>query len=386
MIALTTLIVAVAVLVPAVVDAVSEPEGSRAIDRRVLVDDVLFETRDRGDGLERRAGAVVVLDRLVAQRVVLVGDQFVPELRRDPARELGRVERGARYHGQDLAVAGVDRDHRPDLVAERGVGGQLQILVDGEHQVLAGHGGLVRQRLEHAALAALELHAAEGVDLLQLLAVVAAKHVIELLLEAVLADVVADFVAAGRDLVDDRQLRRIDLTDITEQMRSDLTIDVGALDLVAHLHAGHLDFPGLDLGHLVARQVSLDLHSHEGGLAPGLVELRVDLRFGHLDELREERDHLLGLLGLAQILGDDLEIEGRPVVDQHLAGAIEDHPAGRIHPHPLDAVLLGRLAHLVALEDLQIDQARGQEPQADEHDDIEVFEAVLKLPDLFFLA
>ena len=145
-------------------------------------------------------------------------------------------------------------------------------------------------------------------------------------------------------------------------------------------------FQDSTIGDFVAREVGLDLDAHEGRLAFGLVEDVVDLLLGHLDELGEHaRSTCLALLGLAQVLRDDLEVEGRTVVDQELAVAVEDHPARSGDLDALDAVLLGVLAHLVALEDLKVDQAGEQQAQAEEHDRVEVAESVLKLPDLFFL-
>ena len=64
--------VAVAAFFPAVIDAVAETNRARAMKLGVFVDQSFLQTSDRGERFERRARRVVVLNRLVAKRMVLV--------------------------------------------------------------------------------------------------------------------------------------------------------------------------------------------------------------------------------------------------------------------------------------------------------------------------
>jgi len=131
-----------------------------------------------------------------------------------------------------------------------------------------------------------------------------------------------------RFLVIQRQLRRVDFADVTQKMRGNVSVNIGTLDFLGHLYAGHRDLPGFDRGDLVARKISFDFNRHKRRLVPSLVQNVADVFFGHLDQLCEQGHDLLCLFGLVEILGNDFEIERRPIVDEQRSVAVKDHSLG----------------------------------------------------------
>ncbi len=82
-----------------------------------------------------------------------IGDQLVPVGAIDAHRELVRVEAGTRNHGQNLAIAGVHGHDGAVAIAQGQLRRALQIVVDGQAQVLAGNGVLDSQIANFASVA-----------------------------------------------------------------------------------------------------------------------------------------------------------------------------------------------------------------------------------------
>jgi len=124
------------VLVAVVEEAVGAP-SARAVDLHVLRDPLL-QAGHRHEDLEGRAGSQLGLDGLVHQGAVGVVDELVPVGAVDAHGEFIGIEAGPRNHGQNLAVAGVHGHDSAVAAAQRKFGGALQVVVDGEPQILAG--------------------------------------------------------------------------------------------------------------------------------------------------------------------------------------------------------------------------------------------------------
>ncbi len=87
---------------------------------------------------------------------------------------------------------------------------------------------------------------------------------------------------------------------------------------------------------------------------------------GHLDHLRELVD---GALDVAHLAGRDLERVGGIVGGEHLAVAVEDEAAVGNHGHHGDAVGLRERVVVLALDDLQPDEAGGDEREGGEREE-----------------
>src|SRR3989338_8708571 len=137
-------------------------------------------------------------------------------------------------HSQELAGPWVENDDRPFLAAQRFFRRQLQVKINGQLDV----GAWQRLgRLEQAR------RRAESVDLYLLAAVDAADQPVIYFFHAVLAEAVPQAIAFTFKA---RQLSRLDLADITEQMRGHATKRIIADRDDADDHAFQLAFLLLD--------------------------------------------------------------------------------------------------------------------------------------------
>ena len=61
---------------------------------------------------------------------------------------------------------------------------------------------------------------------------------------------------------------------------------------------------------------------------------------------------------------DDRDVERRPVLDEHAAVAVEEHAARRAQRQLALMVVLGHLAELLVLDDLEEPERAGEEQEA----------------------
>ncbi len=165
-----------------------------------VLGDVLLQAGDGHDDLEGRAGRELGLDGLVEQRVVGVVDDGVPVALGEADGELVGVEGGARDHGEDLAGVRVHGDDGAVLAFEGLLGGELDVEVDGEPEVLAGGGELLAEVADLLAV---------GVDDDVAGAVLAAEEGVVGGLDAGLADDVAGIVDGVALVVFEHRARRL---------------------------------------------------------------------------------------------------------------------------------------------------------------------------------
>src|SRR5947209_1289107 len=68
------------------------------------------------------------------------------------------------------------------------------------------------------------------------------------------------------------------------------------------------------------------------------------------------------------VLGDEDRIEGRPGIDQWTMAPVKDKAARRRNAPDTNPVAVGHLSQLVALDDLEIVEARAHDTERDEHE------------------
>ncbi len=159
-------------------DAVADAQPAGAIDR-VGRRQARLEERHRDHRLDRRSGRIKALQRLVAQRHVIVARQQVPLVMADPAGKAVGIERRHRRQRQDIAGQAVEDDDRTRFAPQppRRIGLKIGVERQLERTSRDVTGG--RQFAHHLA--------ARG-DLDALGARLAAQILLELLFEPVLAD------------------------------------------------------------------------------------------------------------------------------------------------------------------------------------------------------
>jgi hypothetical protein len=72
----------------------------------------------------------------------------------------------------------------------------------------------------------------------------------------------------------------------------------------------------------------------------------------------------IGPIEIRRLQPDDGDVERRPVLDEHAAVAIEEHAARRAEGQLALMVVLGHLAELLVLDDLEEPERAGEEQEA----------------------
>ena len=349
---------------PAVVDRPVAGVGPRRIDAVLQ--------RGHGDhGLEGRAGRIGGAERLVEQRLAVVGGQGAVVRTGHALDELVGVEARRREQAEDVPVAHVHHHRGAAVVAEHLQPPVLDIGVEGELDRGAG-----RRRQVAAGVAA--HHPALDVDLHLSRAGRAAQGKIESLLHPALADAEArieqDGLGVGAGLGD---VLGADLGDVADHVGEGRR--EGIDPHLAHVGGHARQFRGADVdpGELLPAHV-LD-HRH-GRAARGVLDVllqALEAGFAHRHQLGELAQ---GALDVDVLVLGQQEAEVRPVGRQHHAGAVEDQAARRRRQHHLELVVLG--GHLVAagLEELEVGQPPAQGDEAESEGPAEQDGAALEQP------
>ena len=313
----------------------------------------LFERGDTDDDLEGRAWRIAALDRPVLQRPQLVGVERLPGGAVDARGE--RVGIVGRQAHQREHVAGGRLQHRRRapvaVVAERLLGGPLHLRVEGHLDALALHRlGLVEG--PHLAADAVDHHPAG--------AVLAHQHLVVGALEPRLAD------DRARGHAGVAHLLLAGLADVAEQVRAERLGGIAAGRHLLHDHVGQFEVepPGGDRGHLRQRRVLDHDDRPVGRLTPVPLEVLAQFLLVAPHHLGQQVHRAVEV---ARVLAHDRDVERGPVLDQHLAVAVEDHPARRPQRQGALVVVLRHLAELGVLENLEVPEAAQQEGEQGDH-------------------
>ncbi|GBD18258.1 hypothetical protein HRbin27_00753 [bacterium HR27] len=121
-----------------------------AVEGTLRVEAEIFHPGCHRHDLERRTGRIADLRRPIEQRSALLVVERLPLLGTQPEDEAIGVETGTAYQGTNRPVPRIDRHDASDAIAERLVGGLLQIRIDRRHDI----GSWFRRNLgENASLA-----------------------------------------------------------------------------------------------------------------------------------------------------------------------------------------------------------------------------------------
>ena len=240
------------------------------------------------------------------------------------------------------------------MVAQRPLGRLLQVAIDGEGEVVAGHVGHLLEDA-HAA--------ADGVHLDLLAAAVAAELIVPRALEARLADEVT-LAQVLRGAVG--QLALAHLADVAEHVRRERSVRIVALRRDLEGDARQLELVGLQRDDVVPLDVSAD----DDALVRRPLRRRVDRLLDRLARRPEVMAQVPeDLATAARVLGDEHHVERWPVVDEDLAVAVVDDAARRGHADQPRAVVLGDRAHLRSAHDLEVPEPHADGGEGDDDGD-----------------
>src|SRR5208283_2250233 len=217
--------------------AAAKPQPAGAVVCSFRIQRAFLESRDRVNDFEGRAGWVNSLDDAILQWMVRVGRQFAPRRRlHTAAKEVG-VESRMRNHREHVAVSRIERDEGAVLSGHRLFRGLLKIEIDGHDDAFAGRVG---NFLEHAQ------PPSDGVNFDLLSAGVAAQKTLPHALESEFSDLVAHVIVGP--------LLKIvpgHLTDVAEQMRGKLAVQVMPRGRYLQTDAGQIELMRLERHHLL---------------------------------------------------------------------------------------------------------------------------------------
>ena len=320
---------AIAAVVPVavLVVEVGQLEIARIEDPRGRRDGAGIQPGDGHHRLDGRARRVEAAQRTVEQRPVDGITQFGVLRRADAVDEQVGVEARVADHRQHLAGVRVQRHHGAAAIAQGLLGGDLQVHVQAQHDVLPGHR---RNLLQHPHDAAL------GVGFHFLVAYMTMQLRFIEVLDAGLADVLGTAVLGA---VEAGGLALVDPPDEADRVGEMLAVRVVTDEFGIHIDARQLVAIDLDEGDLLLAQLMQQGDRFEGvaALLQGLVALQALLgaQVKNIGDLIEHRHRVAGALA------GQGEVEAGQVLGQHLAIAVEDQPALRGNRQHVDTVVLG---------------------------------------------
>ena len=256
--------------------------------------------------------------------------------------ELVGVEGRAGDEGEDFAGVRVEGDHGADLAGHGLFGGHLDVEVDGEFEVFAGDGEGLAEVAELFAV---------RVDDDVAGAVGAAEESVVGLLDAGSSDDVAGVVEGVAGVVEHGFG---DFTDVADEVGGEAVAGVEAALLVAGFELGEFVAVGGEEGLLVGGDVDFKgdgLVLRGGGEA---ADGRLDLLDGEVEAGGDEREVEVGV---GDLIAQEIAGDGRVVVDEQTAFAVEEAAARGEDGDLADAVGLGEDAVVGAVEDLEAVEA-----------------------------
>ena len=137
----------------------------------------------------------------------------------------------------------------------------------------------------------------------------------------------------------------------------------------ANIHAGELESMDREPGHLLLVHLKLDGHAlvdlvrHDGAADGGHLLRTQHADVHQLGEGRVER------FAVSHLLPDQFDVEGRLVVGEYHAVAVEYQAAARRNGLDADPIALGEVGVVLVLDDLEIEQPPGDAQKQHQRDD-----------------
>ncbi|VVE43807.1 hypothetical protein PNO31109_04294 [Pandoraea nosoerga] len=351
---------------------VAQRERARVLEAPVRRAFAQFERGERHERLVRRADRIRAAQRPVEQRPVGRVVEGVPVLLVDAFDEQVRVEARRRHERQHVAGLRLDGHDRAAPSGECLLGHLLELDVDRQHEVVARRGRRARDRA-HRASARGDFDFLEAGDAVQLRLVT--------LLDTDLADVVGAFVIVG--VAPDVVLRAVavvflahrldalaialrDAADIADHVRGRLAERILPEQACVHVHAGEAETLCGKARDFLVGEARADRQALEAlAVVHELLEAGAIAR-RDLDHVGQIGDQVLERT--TDLRRRDLQRVGGIVACEHHAVAVHDHAPVGHDGRERHAVFVGLQRVLVVAEDLEVDEAHGEQAEADQHE------------------
>ena len=280
-----------------------------------LIDDALAEEGQALRGLEGGARRILAHDAAVEQRLPRVEAQLAVALRALAAHHHAGVVAGRAGHAEHLASLRLDGHHGANLTFEQLLGQRLQVLVDGQREVLARHGLAVEGTVLVAAL-----DAPVGIAEQHLHAFLATQLLLVEALHAQLADIVARLV-----VLVGLHVGRAHLGHVAQHMGG-IGVFVAAHAAALHIEAGEAEGFFLEEAEILVGELR---HEHLLGVGrvAGILALVAHGGDAGVELLAADVQRLAELQRVEVAAGlvlDDHDVIAGLVVDEQLAVAVGD--------------------------------------------------------------
>jgi len=255
---------------------------------------------------------------------------------------------------QHAAIPDVDGHHRAAAPVQSRDRCGLHVDIERQAQVLPRHRRRLFQYPQFTSL---------GIDLDLLQADLAMQQRLVRLLHPELADMGR---AAVVDRVEGLQLLDVDTADVAEGVGQCRAVGVVAVETRLHVDAGEAVTADCQPGQFVVGQAETERQALEVRLARRQLAKALEIAVGNLDQLAEGGER--GLHVIDQF-GSQLQAEGRQVLRQATAVAVDDQATGRHQRLDLDPVVLRQFLVVGIADHLQPGQSsdQGGKQQADHH-------------------
>ena len=344
---------AMAGLDPAALVGAKEVDAAGAMHVHIL-GDAFFEAGEGHDDFEGGTGGELRLDGLIHERVLGIGEVFVPGIAADADGELIGIENGTADEREDFAGVGIDGDHGAIAVAQGIFRSALDIEIDGEADALAGLGRLGAETADFAAMA---------VDDDVFRAVFSAEDAVVGSFNAGAADNVAGLIHGIARVVEHLFA---DFADVADEVGGESVARIEAALFLNGVELRQLVFVGLDEFFLVGRDVLAEGERLIFGREFVALEDRVDLVGGHVETAGDE-----GQVGgdVVALFADEEAGDGRIVIDNEAIFAVENFAARGEDGDFADAIGFSEGVVILTADDLEPPQTEDQN-RHDGRDDV----------------
>jgi hypothetical protein len=316
-------------------------------------DQARLEPRQGNVRLDRRSGLVAAGQEAVEQRAIGIVEQTLVARRGDAVDEPVRVVARLADQRQDLAAGNVEHDHRAGLGIQCLKGLQLEIEIDVQTQIVAGHGIDTLEYPDHPPL---------GVRLDAFDAGLSVEVFLVIALDSGLARMRRRPVLVG---VQAREIIGIEARHITDHVGQRFPVRIVAGQVRLDVQA----FESVPLqrqdGDLFFAQVGFQGDRLERATAQSVQGKALAFVFAESYQVVDDVEHGSAVF---DPIGHHDEAIGCPVLGQHAAVAVENQAAVRGHGLEPDSIVLGPRGQGIVIDQLKIGEASDDAGQGQQHE------------------
>ena len=353
----------VTMLIPAMIDSVAQLKRSVAVYRGFRFDNAFFQSGRRHNQLVGGAGRILPGNRFVGQRIQWIFQQFQPFIACNAAVEHIRIIRRQADHRQNGTVSRIHRHSRSGKAPESFPGRLLQIQINRQNNIGAGHRINPSQALNDLAA---------GIDFNQLVSPASADVGVINFFDTGLARNIAKCIFFRL-----LQFLFADLARVADNRRKEFSILIKPDRCHIHIYTRQIHGIRFHQGHLLHTDIFFQPNGQIGfeTLRKRLIG-RIINRPGFINVLYFLHERF----GIDTFCRHIQHIKGGTVLRDDSAVAVHHQAPQRLDFAKSNRIVLRPLLELIPLDHLQMPEAnrQNQQSQANQHHDDVKFLAKLR--------